>query len=137
VSDGPNRWLPRPRFGYVDVYAAIALLSFLVARWVPVLLFHVQCPLRATLGIPCATCGMTHAFVYLAHGEVARALAWSPAGALLAGAAWLLVVADAARLAAGRPVPAVPERWARVGVATGLAVVALSWGWVLWHGDGA
>ena len=125
------------RWGITEVYAAIGLLSFVVARFVPVLSVHVECPLRAALGIPCATCGMTHAFVYLAHGHVAQAFAWSPAGALLAACTWLVVAADVVRLAAGRPVPRVPEAWARRGVVAGLGVVALSWGWVLWHGYGA
>jgi hypothetical protein len=127
----------RARFGIAEVYAAIGLASFVVARFVPVLRFDVQCPLRATLGIPCATCGMTHAFVYLAHGQIGRAFAWSPAGALLAACAWGLAVADAVRLVMGWPLPRVPEAWARRGVATGLAVLALSWSWLLWHGYGA
>jgi hypothetical protein len=127
----------RRRLGIAEAYAAVAALAFVVARFAPVLSFDYPCPLRTVLGIPCATCGMTHAFVYLAHGEVARAFAWSPAGALLAAAVWLLVAADLVRLAAGWRLPSVPERWARRGVATGLAVLALNWGWLLWHGYGA
>ena len=68
-----------PRYGHLDVFAAIGALSFLVARFVPVLGLPLVCPLRALAGIPCATCGMTHAFVHLAHGEVARAVHASPA----------------------------------------------------------
>ena len=40
---------------------------------------------------------MTHAFVALAHGDLAAALAASPLGALLAGGAWLYALADLAR----------------------------------------
>jgi hypothetical protein len=127
----------RERIGIAEVYAAIGLLSFLVARFVPVLSIGVECPLRLALGIPCATCGMSHAFVHLAHGQLSRAFSSSPAGALLAAGVWLLTLADGIRLAAGWPLPRVPEAWARRGIATGLAVLALSWGWVLWHGYGA
>jgi hypothetical protein len=119
------------RFGHPEVFAGIAALSFLVARFVPVLWLPWTCPARGLLGIPCATCGMTHAFVALAHGDLAGALHASPAGALLAGGAWLLAVADAVRLALGLPVPSVPAPALRAGVALGVAVLLLNWAWLL------
>lgn len=125
------------RFGIPEVYALLGLASFLAARFLPVLQVDYPCPLRTILGVPCATCGMTHAFVYLAHGEPSRALAWSPAGALLAALVWLLAAADLVRVAAGWRLPEVPQRWARRGVAAGLAVMAANWAWLLWHGYGA
>ena len=75
-------WRKTERFGHAEVFAAIGLLSFLVARFLPVLALPFACPLRGLAGIPCATCGMTHAFVHLAHGEVgARARGEPPRGA--------------------------------------------------------
>jgi hypothetical protein len=121
------------RFGHAEVFAAIALLSFLVARFVPVLAFPLACPLRALAGVPCATCGMTHAFVHLAHGEVARALAASPLGALLAAGAWLYVLLDLARVAAGAPLPSPGPRALRAAAALGLAAVVVNWGWLLFR----
>jgi hypothetical protein len=114
-------------FGHAEVFAAIAVLSFLAARSLPLLSIPFTCPLRGLAGIPCATCGMTHAFVHLAHGDVARAFGASPLGAALAAGAWLLALADAVRLAAGAPLPRVPARLAR-GV-TLAAVVALLVNW--------
>jgi hypothetical protein len=126
--------MPRPhvrRFGHAEVFAAIAVLSFLVARFVPVLAFPFTCPLKGLAGIPCATCGMTHAFVHLAHGEVARALAASPLGAFLAAGAWLYALADLVRLALGAPVPAASPRALRAAAALGVAAVLANWAWLL------
>jgi hypothetical protein len=113
------------------VFAAIALLSFAAARFLPVLSLGPACPARVLLGVPCPTCGMTRAFVALAHGDVGGALAASPAGAVLAAGAWLLAVLDVVRLAAGRSLPAVSPRLARAGVAAGIALLALGWAWML------
>jgi hypothetical protein len=120
---------PAPRrFGHAEVFATIAALSFVVARFVPVLAVPYTCPLRGLAGIPCATCGMTHAFVHLAHGDVALAVAASPLGAILAAGAWAFAALDLVRLAVGAPLP-VPGR-RRLRVATGAAVVALLANWV-------
>jgi hypothetical protein len=119
------------RPGIPEAFAAVAVLSFLVARFVPVLDVHYQCTFRAITGLPCASCGMTHAFVALAHGDVAGAWAASPGGALLAAGAWLYALADAARLAAGLPWPLLSARaWRGMAVAaTGAA--ALNWAWMV------
>jgi uncharacterized protein DUF2752 len=42
------------------------------------------CPFRATTGLPCLSCGCTHAFTALVHLHPAAAFAASPLGALLA-----------------------------------------------------
>jgi len=118
-------------FGHAEVFASIALLSFLAARFLPVLGLGFTCPARALAGVPCPTCGMTHAFVALAHGDVAAAFLANPAGALLAGLAWTLAVADLVRLALGLPLPAVPPRAARAAIVLGAAVLLVGWGWVL------
>jgi len=131
--------LPDPRVrrpGIPEVYAALALLSFLAARFAPVLEVHFPCPFLILTGLPCGTCGMTHAFVFLAHGQVLQALRWSPLGALLAAGAWAYAVADLVRLAAGRPFPALaPERMRRWGLA-GAAALLVNWGYLLLHGLG-
>jgi hypothetical protein len=119
------------RFGHAEVFAAIALLSFLVARFLPVLALPFTCPLRGLAGIPCATCGMTHAFVHLAHGDVARALSASPLGALLAAGAWLYAVADLVRVAIGAPLPDPSPRALRAVAAVGVAAVLANWAWLL------
>jgi hypothetical protein len=124
-------WRRTERFGHVEVFAVIAALSFLVARFVPVLGFPYLCPLKGLAGIPCATCGMTHAFVHLAHGEVARALAASPLGAVLAAVAWLFALADGARVAAGAPLPVPTAPAIRAATVAGVAALLANWAWLL------
>jgi hypothetical protein len=119
------------RFGHPEVFALIGALSFLVARFVPVLGLPFTCPLKGLAGIPCATCGMTHAFVHLAHGEVGLALASSPLGAALAGAAWLYAALDALRVAAGAPFPVLAAGPLRAAVAAGVAALLANWAWLL------
>jgi hypothetical protein len=85
------------------------------------------------LGLPCATCGMTHAFVALAHGDLAAALHASPLGAALAGAAWLYVLLDLGRLALGRPFPAPSPGSLRAATALGVVALLANWAWLLAH----
>ncbi len=118
-------------FGHPEVFAVIGAMSFLVARFVPVLGIPFTCPLRGLAGIPCATCGMTHAFVHLAHGEVARAAQASPLGALVAAAAWVFAVLDLARWLAGAPLPAPSPRATRAAAATGVVLLLANWAWLV------
>ena len=124
-------WRKTGRFGHAEVFAAIGLLSFLVARFLPVLSLPFVCPLRGLAGIPCATCGMTHAFVHLAHGELSRALAASPLGVLLAAAAWTFAALDLARAALGAPLPVPSLRATRAATALGVALLLANWAWLV------
>ncbi len=124
-------WKRTERFGHPEVFAAIALLSFLVARFVPVLGLPFVCPLKGLAGIPCATCGMTHAFVHLAHGDVGLAAAASPLGALLAALAWSYAALDLARAALGAPLPVPSPRVLRAATAAGIALLLVNWAWLV------
>ncbi len=121
----------RARFGHAEVFAAIALLSFLAARFLPLLAIPYTCPLRGMIGIPCATCGMTHAFVHLAHGQVAAALAASPLGALLAACAWVLALADVVRLALDAPLPSLPAPLVRLATGAGVLALLVNWAYLV------
>lgn len=107
-------------FGHAEVYGAVFALAFGVARFAPWLALGHGCPFRAFTGVPCATCGMTRAFVHLAHGEVGAAFGASPFGALLAGGCWLFAAAALARFALGWRWPVLPP-----GAPRRLAVAAL------------
>jgi Protein of unknown function (DUF2752) len=124
---------PARRFGHLDVFAAIGALSFLVARFLPVLALPYTCPARGLLGIPCATCGMTHAFVALSHGDLAGALQASPLGAALAAGAWGFALLDLGLLALGRPFPRVPAGALRLATGAGAVALLLNWAWLLAH----
>lgn len=124
-------WRRTPRLGHPEVFAGIAALSFLAARFLPVLDLPFTCPLRSVAGLPCASCGMTHAFVALAHGEVAAAFAASPLGAILAAGAWLYAALDLARVSLGAPWPDPGERAWRLMAGAAVASVVLNWAWLL------
>ncbi|MFL5262503.1 MAG: DUF2752 domain-containing protein [Anaeromyxobacteraceae bacterium] len=118
-------------FGHVEAFAAIAALSFGAARFLPLLDLPYACPFRALTGLPCATCGMTHAFVHLAHGEAALAFQASPAGALLAALAWAFAAAAALRLAAGLSWPSPSPRAARALALAGAAALLANWAFLV------
>ncbi len=118
-------------FGHPEVFAAIFALSFLAARLLPLLGLPYLCPFKALTGLPCATCGMTHAFVYLAHGSPRAALAASPLGALLAAGAWAFAAADAVRLALALPLPAPDRRLARTLTIGGLIALLANWAFLV------
>ncbi len=115
------------RFGHAEVFAAICALSFLAARTLPLLDLGYRCPFLALTGLPCATCGMTHAFVHLAHGEVSAALSASPLGALVAGLAWAFAALDALRIAVARPLPSPGPRTASLLARVAAAAVVANW----------
>ncbi len=122
---------PPARFGHAEVFALLFALSFLAARFLPLLAWPYLCPLQALAGIPCATCGMTHAFVHLAHGEAGRALAASPLGAALAAGGWLFAACDALRLALRLPLPAPGERLARGLASAGILALLANWAFLV------
>jgi hypothetical protein len=133
--DPVQRRAVRP--GIPEAFALVAVVSFLVARFVPVLAFHSGCPFRALTGLPCASCGMTHAFVALAHGDVAGAWSASPLGALLAGGAWLYALLDLGRVALGIPWPNLsPRTWRAMAVGV-VGAAALNWAWMLFRAGAA
>lgn len=119
------------RFGHGEVFALLSALSFLAARFLPLLDLPFACPFRAITGLPCATCGMTHAFVHLAHGELVSALGASPLGALLAALAWAFAFLDLLRLLAGAPWPRPGPRAARGLAATALGALLANWAFLL------
>jgi hypothetical protein len=117
--------------GHAEVFAVLAALSFAAARFLPLLDVPYPCPFRALTGLPCATCGMTHAFVHLAHVEVAAALRASPAGALLAALAWTFAVVAALRPAAGLRWPSPSPGAARALAVAGAAALLANWAYLV------
>lgn len=119
------------RFGHAEVFAAIAALSFVAALLLPLLPLSYTCPLKGMTGLPCATCGMTRAFVRLAHGDVLGAIEASPLGALAAAIAWVYALADAVRVALGAPLPVLSPRALRATTAAAIVALLANWAWLL------
>ena len=100
----------RAHWALAGAWAAAAVAALALRPVVPALApFAPECWLRAATGVPCATCGSTHAAVALAQGRWLDALAANPLAAL--GAALLLAGGLAAPLwlAAGGRVPQLPR----------------------------
>lgn len=132
VALGPPRSSRAPaRFGHAEVLAAIAALSFLVARFVPVVGMLPPCPVRSAFGLPCASCGMTRAFVAMARGDVAAAAAASPLGAALALGVWGFALAALIRPLLGFRWPELAPRAARALALTGIGALLANWGWLV------
>ena len=74
------------------------------------------CPFRAATGLPCLTCGCTHAFHFFVRLQPADAVAASPLGALLALLCFVHVAWTLLRLCGLRWAPEVEvtrgARWA-------------------------
>jgi hypothetical protein len=49
------------------------------------------CTFKYITGQPCPSCGMTHSFVFLMHGDVVESLRWNAVGTLLA-VFWLALI---------------------------------------------
>jgi hypothetical protein len=88
------------------------------------------CPLRAATGIPCLSCGFTHAFHFVVRGELRDALAASPLGALLAVLCAAHAVWTLFRLAGLPWAPRVPPRALRW---TALAALSANWAFLVWR----
>ncbi len=134
VTRGPRR------FSFYEVYALIGVLAVVTALAFP----HVE-PLRALwpgchfkelTGFPCATCGVTRAFVRGAHLDVADAFLVAPLGAL----AFYAMVLYSIVVLATWLVPSLPRPRITVTTAAGrwaarlaLPVLVLSnWAWLCW-----
>ena len=128
------RWRPpyRVERQLAWLWGAVAASSLLLRPfWLALAPFVPACPFRAITGIPCPTCGTTHAALALLHGHIGAALAANP----------LMTVAGVGFIAGGilapvwatlrLPVPEVPAPlpvWARLAI---IAAVLASWGWVI------
>ncbi|MFI5168247.1 MAG: DUF2752 domain-containing protein [Thermoanaerobaculales bacterium] len=114
----------------------VAAASSLLLRpfWLALAPLAPACPFRAITGIPCPTCGTTHAAVALLHGDLTAALAANPL-ASLAGLAFAVGGLLAPLWAVLKlQVPELPSPfplWARFGL---LATLAANWAWVVARG---
>ncbi len=121
---------PTPEERQVALLWGVAAAGSLVLRplWLALAPFAPRCPFRALTGIPCPTCGTTHAAVALLRGDVGGALAANPLAAA-AGIAFVVGGLVAPVWAAfAWPVPQLPTplpRWVRAAI-----VALLLAGWV-------
>jgi len=70
-----------PIIGWGLAVSSLGLIG--AALWFPFSALPKLCAFLLLTDLPCLTCGMTRSWVALTHGDLAQALAWNPAGALL------------------------------------------------------
>lgn len=114
------------------LWGAVALCALLLRPfWLAVAPLMPACPFRLLTGVPCPTCGTTHAAQALLNGHVMDALAVNPL-MTLAGVAFVLGGLTAPLwVIAGGAVPDAPVRlplWARAAI---VAVIAANWAWLI------
>lgn len=128
VRSAPARF---DRLGHAEIFAVLFALSFLAARFLPVAELGMPCPFKVLTGFPCATCGMTHAFVRLARGDLLGALTASPLGTLVAAGCWLFAVANVLRLLFALPLPSLGAETARRCALVGFAALLANWAFLV------
>ena len=122
---------PLPRLLAIPLLALVAFAYFWLRRYPDFVLGLVHCPMKEAFGVPCPTCGGTHAAAALAAGDLAAAWGANPlvvvigigfgiwaAGALLATA--VPVLRFAPELTPGE------RRAARILAAL---LIVLAWAW--------
>lgn len=115
----------------VSLAAAVAM-----GAWLWLGLPHPGCPMKALLGLPCVTCGMTRATIAAVHGHWGEALGWNP-GVTAALVAALLVNGYCVLVLTGVLQPWRPRMSCRAGGAMRMGAVAailLNWAYVVWAG---
>ncbi len=83
--------------GFAGVAASLLAAALVLPLDAPPLSL-LACPFRAATGLPCLTCGCTHAFHFFMRGQFADAVAASPLGAALALACAVHLLWTCARL---------------------------------------
>lgn len=90
------------------------------------------CGFKLATGLPCATCGMTTAFTYAAHGQFISSFLTQPAGALLALlTAMLLIVSGYATVTGISLSPLGRTLWRWQVVAALIALILAGWAYTL------
>ena len=97
----------------LPVAAFLAALSFRFLPGIPAG-FPILCPLYATTGIYCATCGSTRATLSLLHGDLAAAFYFNPLFVVLLPLFVYLALAGYLRLLPVRPRLPLPQAWLRI-----------------------
>ena len=120
-------------------FGLLALFGLATAIFVPDLVMRLaHCPLRDLTGLPCPTCGGTHAAVAMAHGRPAEAFTSSPlvAGGLVLFSFWLVAGVITTLVPAWRRKLVLSSREKRTARVLAVLIVLWGWAWVIRHSLG-
>lgn len=122
---------PLPRL-LVFPFGIMAILGLALVRFKPDLVLRLaHCPLRDITGLPCPTCGGTHAAVALAQGHWAEAFASNPlvAGSMLVFGTWLAIGVIATLVPGLRRDLVLTDREKKTARILAAFLVLLTWIW--------
>ena len=115
------------------IFSASSVI-LLAAAFVPLSLIgqlHI-CLFRRLTGYPCMFCGLTRAFIAMAHGDIPTAWHIAPIGVPLFLATVAVLLWSAASLFTGRPLNIqIPWRWI---LPLGAILLLINWIYRLWAG---
>lgn len=114
------------------IWGVLAASSILLRPlWLALPPYLPKCPFRSLTGLPCPTCGTTHAVLAALHGRPLQALAANPLAAL-AGATFI-VGGLLAPLWAGAnlPIPETPRPWPLWFRVALVAVILANWAYLI------
>lgn len=126
---------PFPRLLVWPLLAVAAFALFWLRTQPDLVLRAAHCPLKDTTGIPCPTCGGTHASVALARLDLAEAWTANPLIVLLAVgfAVWALMAAAATFVPRWRVTPVLVPREKKAARVLAATLVLLGWSYQLLH----
>ena len=117
-------------------FGLLALFGLAASIYAPDLVMRLaHCPLRDVTGVPCPTCGGTHAAVAMAHGRLAEAFTSSPlvAGGLVLFSFWLVAGVVTTLVPAWRRRLVLETGEKRTARVLAVLIVLLGWSWVIRH----
>lgn len=92
------------------------------------------CGMKATLGVPCMTCGMTTSYTYAAEGNFYESIVSQPAGFMLATATAMATLVSGWAMLSGMALwPIFLSIWRPQVVIPTLVMLILAWGYKIWE----
>ena len=123
----------RRQFGLIWGGAVLAIGA--LAPWARSLAAALPaCPFRTLTGIPCPTCGTTHALLALIALHPLRALAFNPLAIAATSGFVLGGLVSGSFALADRPLPIPGDRMGRTMRLVVVGLLLLNWAYVIWSG---
>ncbi len=126
---------PLARLILLGLGLCAGIAAIFIYQFHEAIIHRVYCPLRTATGVPCPTCGSTHAVVALLQGHPRRALLINP----LATSAVILFVVAVMWAAGGMVIPAwrvtpvLSGREKKVALSLAALAIIAAWFYEIWR----